>query len=145
MLDCIDHINIVVNDLDESTKFFQQLGFEVEDEADLSGDWIGQIVGLVDVSASYVKLKLGDSVTRLELIKYHSTASNADDDMHLANQLGFRHIAFKVKDLDSVLNKLEELNIEIVGQVAAYPKTGKRLVYFYGPDRILLELAEYKE
>ena len=32
---------------------------------------------------------------------------------------------------------------EIVGNICEYPKTGKKLVYFYGPGGVLLELAQY--
>jgi hypothetical protein len=33
--------------------------------------------------------------------------------------------------------------IDFWGEVQTYPETGKKLVYFNGPDGIILELAEY--
>ncbi|MFQ5688543.1 MAG: VOC family protein, partial [Candidatus Scalindua sp.] len=40
MLNKINHINIVVSDLDKAKSFFVQLGFTVGDESELSGEWI---------------------------------------------------------------------------------------------------------
>ena len=143
MLKTIDHINIVVSDLEQSVAFFEQLGFQKEDQAKLSGQWIAAIVGYDNVEAEYAKLHLPGTPTRLELIKYYTPPSEADPQMHEANQLGFRHMAFEVDDIDAVTKRLKDNGTKLVGEIATYPKTGKRLVYFYGPDNILLELAQY--
>ena len=39
---------------------------------------------------------------------------------------------------------LQKKGIEFISSIQTYAKTGKRLVYFHGPDGILLELAQYK-
>jgi len=58
----IDHINVVVSNLDEAGQFFTQLGFVVVgDEAELTGQWISSIVGLEDIQAKYVVLSLPGS------------------------------------------------------------------------------------
>ena len=145
MLRTIDHINIVVSSLEKTLTFFKTLGFSEGDSGKLEGSWISDIVGLKNVSADYVSLSLPDNLTRIELIQYHTPASERDHNMHLANQLGFRHLAFKVNDIDTVVEKLTSQGVELVGTVQTYPKTGKKLVYFYGPDNILLELAQYPD
>ena len=58
MLKKIDHVNIVVRDLQGATDFFRQLGFSVIHRGDLQGDWIASIVNLAEVRASYVQLSL---------------------------------------------------------------------------------------
>ena len=138
----IDHINIVVSCLNEAKAFFQECGFALEDEADLEGDWISAIVGLPGVRARYAKLSLSGSRTKLELMEYASPPSQRDPDMSKANQLGYRHIAFEVADIVSVVDKLTSRGIEMLSEIQTYEATGKKLVYFYGPDKILLELAE---
>ncbi|MGR3302518.1 MAG: VOC family protein [Candidatus Scalindua sp.] len=143
MLKKINHINVVVSDLDEAKVFFIQLGFAVGDESELSGEWITSIVGLPNVRARYVTLKLPGTETNLELIEYASPPSERDPNMGKANQIGFRHIAFEVENIDEIVQDLKEKGIKFISSIHAYPKTGKRLVYFWGPDGILLELAQY--
>jgi catechol 2,3-dioxygenase-like lactoylglutathione lyase family enzyme len=143
MLKNINHVNIVVSNLEKAKDFFIQLGFTVGDESKLSGEWISDIVGLQNVNARYVTLSLPDTETNLELIEYESPKSTQDPNMHKANQIGFRHIAFEVENIDNVVCNLKDKGIKFISPIQTYPKTGKRLVYFWGPDNILLELAQY--
>jgi catechol 2,3-dioxygenase-like lactoylglutathione lyase family enzyme len=143
MLKKINHVNIVVSNLDETKAFFIQLGFEVGDESGLSGEWISSIVGLPDVKARYVTLSLPGTETNLELIEYVSPPSEKDPNMDKANQIGFRHIAFEVDNIEDELRRLKDKGIKFLSTIHTYPKTGKRLVYLWGPDKILLELAQY--
>ncbi len=139
----INHINIVVSNLDKTKTFFVQLGFVVGDESELSGEWISNIVNLKNVNARYVTLSLPGTETNLELIEYKSPKSTQDPNMQKANQIGFRHIAFEVENIEDVVYNLKDKGIKFISPIQTYPKTGKRLVYFWGPDNILLELAQY--
>ena len=38
---------------------------------------------------------------------------------------------------------MKSRGIEMLSEIQTYPVTGKKLVYFLGPDNILLELTEY--
>jgi len=143
MLKKINHVNIVVSNLDETKAFFIKLGFEIGDESELSGEWISSIVGLPDVKARYVTLSLPCTETNLELIEYASPPSEKDPCMDRANQIGFRHIAFEVNNIEDAVSRLKDKGVTFISPIHTYPKTGKRLVYFWGPDRILLELAQY--
>jgi catechol 2,3-dioxygenase-like lactoylglutathione lyase family enzyme len=146
MIRSIDHLNIVVLDLDSVTGFFVNLGFEIEDRALLSGDWISEIVALKNVQAEYVKLHFPGSGLRLELIRYDSPApENTDAGGGQANDPGFRHLAFAVSDIDTEVNRLKKQGVKFLSPVHTYEKTGKRLVYFRGPEGLLLELAEYPD
>lgn len=46
MIKNIDHINIVVRDLEKAKQFFFDLGFIVLKEGKLEGEWIDKIVKL---------------------------------------------------------------------------------------------------
>ncbi len=144
MIKKIDHINIVVSDLKKSTEFFIALGFLVKHQSQLSGEWVDLIVGLKNVEAEYVQLALPNTETRIELIHYTSPPSGKDPLMGRSNQLGFRHIAFEVSDIQATVESLKEMGVELLSPIQTYPKTGKRLVYLFGPDHILLELAQYR-
>ncbi len=143
MIKKINHVNIVVSDLKETKAFFLQLGFKVGDESGLSGEWISSIVGLPKVNARYVTLSLPGTETNLELIKYASPQSERDPKMDKANQIGFRHIAFEVDNIEDEVCRMKDKGIKFLSEIQTYPKTGKRLVYLWGPDSILLELAQY--
>jgi catechol 2,3-dioxygenase-like lactoylglutathione lyase family enzyme len=86
-LHSIDHVNIVVKNLDEVAGFFVSLGLQVMDRSRLAGEWISKIVGLQGV------------------------------------------------------DKAE--GIVPLSAVREYAPGNKRLVYFKGPEDILLELAQY--
>ena len=145
MLNAIDHLNLVVRDLDRAADFFVALGFEVEARAGLEGGWISEIVGLKNVKAEYVKLALPGSSTRLELIRYDAPVSERSADGGAANDPGFRHLAFEVADIDAEVERLRQDGVEFFSPVHTYAETGKRLVYFRGPEGVLLELAEYPD
>ncbi len=143
MIRGLDHINIVVSNLEEARTFFLNFGFIEQDEAELTGDWISAIVGLSGVRARYAALHLPGSPTNLELIEYQSPPSGRDPATGRANQIGFRHLAFAVDNIDEEVARLRQAGIAFLSEVQTFARTGKKLVYFYGPDAILLELAEY--
>lgn len=143
MLKKIDHISIVVSNVTEATEFFASLGFSVQDESILEGEWISSIVGLDDVKALYVRLSLPGAATYLELMEYCSPPSQRDTGISKANQMGFRHIAFEVDNIDEIVEKLQAQGIQFQSRVQDN-NAGKQLIYFLGPDGVILELAQYK-
>ena len=145
LLQKIDHINIVVKDLEKVEQFFLSLGFELQNQSKLKGDWISQTVGLENVDAEYVRLTLpGDSMS-LELISFDNPPINEIDYPYKANTQGFRHLAFQVKDIEKTVAVLRKKGIEPFSPIQEFNKTGKKLVYFRGPEGILLELAQYSD
>ena len=143
MLRKIDHISIVVSNITESTEFFTSLGFSVQDEALLEGEWISSIVGLEDVKTRYVRLSLPGAATYLELMEYYSPPFQQDNGISKANQVGFRHMAFEVDNIDEIVEKLQAQGIQFQSQVQDN-NAGKQLIYFLGPDGVILELAQYE-
>jgi catechol 2,3-dioxygenase-like lactoylglutathione lyase family enzyme len=143
MIRKIDHVNIVVSDLERASDFFCRLGFKVTHRGELAGEWIASIVNLQGVKASYVQLGLNGSGVKLELIRYHRPQSRAGVGASPPNEIGIRHIAFEVDDIETLVSTLKGEGIAFWGEVQTYPETGKKLVYFHGPDDIILELAEY--
>ena len=153
MLQGIDHINIVVDDLEKMTAFYtERLGFEVTRRATISGDWIEKVVGLADPVAHVVYLETAVP-PRIELLKYETPAAPRPEGLGLSNTPGMRHIAFRVDHLDDVLAKLQEAGVEFFSPPQRVPDTQvryksgvrKRLVYFQDPEGNLLELCEYRE
>ena len=53
MIVSVDHINLVVSDLERSVDFYTNvLGFRETQRAELEGEWIETIIGLETVKAS---------------------------------------------------------------------------------------------
>jgi len=143
MIKVMDHVNIVVSDLQKATDFFTAIGFAVSNRGDLESDGVSDVVGLPQAEARYVQLSLPKCRTRLELIQYFSPSSGRDVDMAKANQIGIRHLAFEVDDINQVVAALQDSDVSFFSDIKTYEPLSKRLVYFHGPDGIILELAEY--
>ena len=143
MIKAIDHMNIVVTNLDETKNFFQELGFHVQDEALLEGKWVSDTVGLKDVCARYVLLSLPDSDTTIHVLQYINPPSEHNPKISLSNQPGLRHLAFRVDNIEHMVHELREKGIQFFSDIQIYTKYNKKVVYFLGPDGIILELTEY--
>ncbi len=143
MIKHIDHINIVVSDLETSVSFFtEHLDFQVYKRDDLQGDWISKVVGLEHVKATYVQLILPGSETTLELIQYLSPVGFLDPKLDRANQLGYRHMALCVDNIQSHYDRLNQAGVTLFSEIQTY-QDKKRLFYFLGPDNIVIELCDY--
>ncbi len=138
-----DHLNIVVTDLPSSLKFFELLGFEKNVESELDPGFLEQLTGIAKAKGRFVAIKHPSSELVIELLKYETAEGTRDPEIGKANQIGFRHLAFEVSDIDEVVTRLSAAGVEFLSSVLTWTKTGKRLVYFLGPDGILMELAQY--
>lgn len=152
MIEGIDHINIVVRDLEAMTAFYTgALGLTVTKRVSISGPWIERVVGLSDVEADVVYLD-APAGPRIELIDYRRPKGAAPDALDLPHTRGLRHLAFRVTDIDAAVRQLRAAGANVQGEVQQVPDAQvtyaggvrKRLVYFTDPEGNLLELCEYR-
>jgi catechol 2,3-dioxygenase-like lactoylglutathione lyase family enzyme len=137
----MDHVGVIVEDLEAATEFFLRLGLERQGDGEVEGDWVGRVVGLDGVRAQLVMLQTADGHGRLELVKFHSPLGpKADRDLG-ANVPGIRHLAFEVEDLDGLVAGVRADGGELVGELENY-RDVYRLCYVRGPEGIIVELAE---
>jgi catechol 2,3-dioxygenase-like lactoylglutathione lyase family enzyme len=137
----LDHVGVVVDDLDAVAAFFLGLGFEREGQGLVEGETVDKINGLDGVRAEVMMVRTPDGSGKLELVKYHAPADHQGAHPLPANRLGFRHIALEVKDLNTIVNGLRANGFETVGEVLDYEDT-YRLCYVRGPEGLIVELAE---
>jgi catechol 2,3-dioxygenase-like lactoylglutathione lyase family enzyme len=142
MIARIDHLNIVVSDLEQAVAFFRLLGCSEGLGATLNAAFLEALTGIAGATGRFVTLHHPASNVAIELLQFEG-AAGADPDLGRADRIGLRHLAFAVTDIDAVVAKLTAHGIEFLSPVQTWQHTGKRLVYCYGPDGILLELAEY--
>jgi catechol 2,3-dioxygenase-like lactoylglutathione lyase family enzyme len=148
----IDHINMVVSDLERSVRFYTGLlGFNESKRAHLEGEWIESIVGLKGVVADVAFIVAPAGEPRIELLCYKTPKGEAVPANSLANTIGIRHIAFRVDDIYAIVGKLQNAGVELLGEPVVVPETvvthdagHKTLCYFHDPDGVLLEITEYK-
>ncbi len=151
MITSIDHINIVVADLQRSVKFYELLGFKVVRRAHLRGEWIDKIVGLPEVSAEVVYIIAPGGEPRIELLHYKSPRGASLPLNSLPNTIGVRHIAFRVDDIHDMTARLKKAGVPLFGEPVSAPPDvvkhdagQKTLLYFTDPDGVILELAQYQ-
>ena len=137
----MDHVGIVVDDLEDAVAFFATLGLELQGEAPVEGDWVDRVVGLEGVRAQIAILRTPDGHGGLELAKFHTPSTDGGYQRAPANAPGFRHLSFAVEDIDAVVARLRARGAELVGEVGRY-KDRYRLCYLRGPEGIIVELAE---
>jgi catechol 2,3-dioxygenase-like lactoylglutathione lyase family enzyme len=137
----MDHVGIVVDDLEDAVAFFVELGLELQGEAPVEGEWVDRVVGLQGVRAQIVMLQTPDGHGRIELAKFHTPSSDGGYQRPPANALGIRHVTFAVDDIDAVLARLRARGAELIGELVRY-QDSYRLCYVRGPEGIIVELAE---
>jgi catechol 2,3-dioxygenase-like lactoylglutathione lyase family enzyme len=142
MIDRIDHINIVVSDLDRSIAFFSLLGFSEGLGAELDPAFLTQLTGIDGADGRFVTMRHPGSNVTIELLKF-ATGAGTDPQLGRADRIGLRHLAFAVTDIEATVATLHGAGVAFLSPIQTWAKTGKRLVYLHGPDGILLELAEY--
>jgi catechol 2,3-dioxygenase-like lactoylglutathione lyase family enzyme len=142
MIARIDHLNIVVSDLEQAKAFFFLLGFSEGLGAELDSAFLEVLSGIAGARGRFVTLLHPGSNVTIELLQFEPDAG-ADPALGRADRIGLRHLAFAVTDIDATVKRLMEQGVKFLSPVQTWGHTGKRLVYCHGPDGILLELAEY--
>jgi catechol 2,3-dioxygenase-like lactoylglutathione lyase family enzyme len=152
MINAIDHLNIVVSDLDRSVEFYTEvLGFEKINTVHLEGEWIDSIVGLKGVNADVAFIIAPEGEPKIELLCYKTPIGDSIPANSLANTIGLRHIALRVDNIQEAAQQLKNAGVKLLSEPIAVPATlaaqnpvRKTLCYFHDPDGVLLEIAEYK-
>jgi len=138
----LDHISVVVDDLETAVAFFTVLGMTVEGEAPVEGPWVDRVNGIDNVQVEIVMLRTPDGHGRLELTKFrHPDLIEIEPAIAPPNALGLRSVMFTVENLDDTVARLRAAGAEIIGEVAQYENL-YRLCYMRGPAGIIVSLAE---
>jgi catechol 2,3-dioxygenase-like lactoylglutathione lyase family enzyme len=137
----MDHVSVVVEDLDAAKAFFVELGLEVEGEAPLEGPSVDRLNAIEGVRTDIAMLRTPDGHGRLELTKFHSPIAVSAGRESTPNTLGLRSVMFEVDDIDAAVAGLRTHGGDLIGEVAQY-ENSYRLCYVHGPAGIIVALAE---
>jgi catechol 2,3-dioxygenase-like lactoylglutathione lyase family enzyme len=137
----MDHVGIVVEDLDAAVAFFVELGMELEGQASVGGEWADQLLALDGVQADIAMLRTPDGHSRIELSAFQSPALTRAAQMEPVNTPGIPRIAFVVGDVNETFDRLRAHGAELVGEIAQYED-----IYLYGyvrgPADVIVGLVE---
>lgn len=137
----MDNVGIVVDDLDESIEFFQELGLDLEGRATIEGDWSGRVTGLRDQKVEIAMMRTPDGHSRLELSRFVAPVVVSDHRNAPVNALGYLRVMFTVDDVDDTLGRLLQRGAQLVDEVVQY-QDSYRLCYIRGPGGLLIGLAQ---
>ena len=100
----IEHVSVVVDDLEAAKAFFLELGMELEGEAPIEGRSVDRLNGLDGVRVDIAMMRTPDGHGRLELTKFHfPKAVRPEPENALGNTLGLRSVMFSVDDIDATV------------------------------------------
>jgi catechol 2,3-dioxygenase-like lactoylglutathione lyase family enzyme len=136
----LDHVVVVVHNMEAAVAFFQELGMEIEGAMPISGDWVDRVNGLDDVRVEITMMRTPDGNGKLELTRFDHPAVPRTEP-HPPNTVGLRSIMFEVDDLDDALARLKGRGGELVGEIATYDDV-YRLCYMRGPGGVIVALAQ---
>ena len=137
----MDNVGIVVEDLELTIDFFQELGLELEGRATIEGEWAGRVTGLGDQRVEIAMMRTPDGHSRLELSRFLTPPVVADHRNAPVNALGYLRVMFAVDDIDETLDRLRKRGAQLVGEVVQY-QDSYRLCYIRGPEGLLIGLAQ---
>ena len=137
----LDHVGVVVDDLETAIAFFLELGMELEGEQSVEGRWVDRVVGLDGVRVDIAMVRTPDGHGKLELTKFHTPPADTAEPNAPANTLGLRSVMFAVDDIEDVVGRLRAHGGELIGELAQYENV-YRLCYVRGPAGIIVALAE---
>ena len=138
----LDHVSVVVSDLESAIDFFTTLGMSVGGRARVSGPWVDRINALEGIEVDIVMMRTPDGHGQLELTKFLSPGLvPLEPAVAPPNALGLRSVMFAVDSVDDTVARLRKHGGELIGEVVQY-EDQYRLCYMRGPAGIIVSLAE---
>ena len=140
-----DHVTVVVEELEESIKFFELLGFVVDKSVEISGGIFAEYMNTEGIDASHVTMVLEGASPRMEiqLLHYHAPEPAADSLIERLDKLGYNHVCLAVDDIEKEVKRLTRAGVKLRNEIMTFNQ--RKLVFFYGPGGITLELAQWLE
>jgi catechol 2,3-dioxygenase-like lactoylglutathione lyase family enzyme len=138
----LDHVSVVVEDLEAAIAFFTALGMTIGGKAPIKGPWVDRVNGIQNVQVDIVMMRTPDGHGQLELTKFRNPKLvEIKPAIAPPNALGLRSIMFTVESVDDTVARLRANGGELIGEVAQY-EDKYRLCYMRGPAGIIVALAE---
>src|SRR5205814_3061094 len=112
----MDHVSVVVDDLNAAIAFFVELGMELEGQQLVEGPSVDRVNGLDGVRVDIAMMRTPDGHSKLELTRFHAPTATTAEPNAPPNTLGLRSIMFAVDEVDGVAARLRAHGGELVGE-----------------------------
>jgi catechol 2,3-dioxygenase-like lactoylglutathione lyase family enzyme len=137
----LEHIGLIVRNLDRVADFFELLGFDIGERATVGGEWADRVNGLTGTKVEMVFVTAPDGSGAIELSRMLSPATVEEPAALPADALGLRHLAYRVDGLEPLLERVREAGYDLVGEVVNYDDVWL-VCYVRGPEGLIVELGE---
>ena len=121
-----DHLLIVVKNLKESIEFYKLLGFEYIETLQRPDD-------------SVSRLQLGDFKIELMFLRNNK---GTEGQIRKLSDSGFRHIGFRVKDVNEIYEKYKDLIKFDSKPTLVQNRPGRLTVFFKDPNGIEMHFVQ---
>ena len=142
MIQNFDHTSFTVADVERAVAFWRDvMGFAVADLSLREGEWLGSVVGVPGARCRIAHLH--GHGAHLEFIQYLAPAG--DDVTGPPNRPGTAHVAFVVRDLEAMAQRMLEAGASEQGRITRCTSgaaAGCLAVYLKDPNGIIVELVE---
>jgi lactoylglutathione lyase len=140
----VDHTGFAVSSLEDAIRFWTgALGFTLERQSEMGGDFLHRVTGVDDPSVKTAIVKAPDGYA-VELLQYSKGRQNGAVP-NSAGSIGAAHLALTVKDIHAAIARVEAAGWKAKGgplPIAGGPRKGTLVTYVSGPDHITVELMQ---
>jgi lactoylglutathione lyase len=141
MRNVIRHVGVVVNDMDEVSKFWiNTIGLTLHKEVQEPSPYIDELIAVENPDLTTLKLIDANGFI-IELLKFENNQVGVNWSGKL-NYIGLTHIALTVSNLDEIIKKVKMSAFETLSEIKNSPDNKVRLVFVRGPEGTILELVE---
>jgi methylmalonyl-CoA/ethylmalonyl-CoA epimerase len=133
----VDHIGIAVSDLDSGSSFWRLIGLEQGDD---------EINVEQGVNIRFFGSEQGTTATRIELLSPTSTDTPIGRFLEKSGP-GVQQIAFRVDNLQELLDKLKSEGIRLINETPTTGAHGSQIAFVHPSSTggVLVELLEYND
>ena len=141
MLIDVRHVGIVVNNIENSLKFYRDIfGLQIQRLMNESGTYIDNILGFENVKVKTVKMSAPNGPTLIELLEF-DVPKGSNLPRHV-NDLGASHVAFTVSNIDEMYKKLKQSGIKFNAPPQLTPDGYAKVTFCFDPDGTPVELVQ---
>lgn len=136
----IDHASLAVSDIDEAVRFFSEgLGCQVDFVEYGMSDQIASMLGDAGATCDLAQIKVGSTGVKLEVIAFRPAAAK-ENPARMPVAPGMGHVALRVRDFDSVVDRLKGLGAKPLGAITKF--SSGRSIYLLTPVGAFIEIEE---
>lgn len=143
MVKNVDHLTIVVRDIESAKAFFAPLGFVEAMSVVIRGEPFESYMGVPGIEAQHVTLVLENASprTEIQLLKYLHPDPLPDPAIRDLHRIGFNHVCFAVDDIEAEVAKLRAAGFTTRNDIMTFH--ARKLVFIDGPEGVTVELAQW--